>query len=254
MRKLGSRGHLQKKLDELEAELHHMLDERVDDSDDPMIEEMWKHIGKMKQTMSKGIKFDPSDLKYKHYENRPKQVSQAVMFCLMDVSGSMNENRKDLAKRFFMLLYWFLTSKYDHVDLVFIRHTDDAEEVDQQTFFYDTKSGGTTVLTAVQKAKEIIDARYSPNDWNIYVAQASDGDSFGHDAEETAAFITQKLLTVIRYMAYVEVDARASNLSALMKAYEGANFPSEQFGMRSVESKEDVFPALHGLFSKEITE
>lgn len=252
MRKFGSRGRLKNQLDELEKELRRMLDERVNDSDDQMIEEVWKHIGKMKNAVSKGIKFDPSDLRFKHFELRPKQVSQAVMFMIMDVSGSMDERRKELAKRFFMLLYWFLTSKYEHVVIVPIRHTSDAEEVDQETFFYDTKSGGTVVISAMKKAKEIIDARYSPSDWNSYVAQASDGDAFDNDATETAAFIDKHLFPLIRYMVYVEVGNGSSSLSELMKAYEKAKFPKDKFGMRPVESKEDVFPALHGLFKKEV--
>lgn len=251
MRKVGSRGRLKAQLDELEKELRRMLDERVNDSDDPLIEEMFTHIGKMKKTVARGIKFDPSDLRYKHFEQRPKQISQAVMFMLMDVSGSMDENRKDLAKRFFMLLYMFLTSKYEHVSIVPIRHTSDAEEVDQETFFYDTKSGGTVVVSAMKKTKEIIDARYAPKDWNIYVAQASDGDAFNSDGEETAAYIRSQLFPLIRYMVYVEVGNSSAHTSELMKAYEQAKFSAEQFGMQSVEHKEEVFPALHGLFKKE---
>lgn len=251
MRKFGSRGRLKTKLDDLEEELRRMLDERANDADDPMIEALFKQIGQMKKTVSRGVKFDPSDLRYKHFESRPKQISQAVMFMLMDVSGSMDEDRKDLAKRFFMLLYWFLTSKYEHVTIVPIRHTSDAEEVDQETFFYDTKSGGTVVLSAMEKTKEIIDERFPPNDWNIYVAQASDGDSFGADAVQTAAYIRKQLFPLIRYMAYVEVGNGSSSTSALMQAYEDAKFSHDQFGMRSVELKEDVFPALHGLFKKE---
>ena len=98
------------------------------------------------------------------------------MFCLMDVSGSMSEHMKDLAKRFYMLLYVFLTRRYRHVEIVFIRHTDKAEEVDEETFFRSPASGGTLVSSARGDARRVR-ARYRPADWNIYAAQASDGDN-----------------------------------------------------------------------------
>ena len=100
------------------------------------------------------------------------------MFCLMDVSGSMTEHMKDLAKRFFMLLYIFLKRRYKHVEVVFIRHTHEAQEVDEETFFHsprDRRHGG--VDRARGDARGSSTERYSPDDWNIYAAQASDGDN-----------------------------------------------------------------------------
>src|SRR3546814_4446512 len=88
---------------------------------------------------------DPIDLRYRRYEHHPKPIAQAVMFCLMDVSGSMTEHMKDLAKRFFALLHLFLSRCYEHVEVVFIHHTDRAAEVDEQTFFYSTVTGGTQI-------------------------------------------------------------------------------------------------------------
>ena len=126
------------------------------------------------------------------------------MFCLMDVSASMDEDKKDLAKRFFTLLYLFLTRKYGEVDLVFIRHTDDAEEVDEDTFFHDTRSGGTVVFSALDLADKIRAERYARG-WNVYVAQASDGDAFGADPARSARFLREKLLPATRYYAYLEL-------------------------------------------------
>src|SRR5260221_392999 len=101
----------------------------------------------------------------------PKTVAQAVMFCLMDVSSSMSEHMKDLAKRFYMLLYVFLTRRYRHVEIVFIRHTDRAEEVDEDTFFHGPESGGTLVSSALQAMHEIVRSRFRPADWKIYPNQ-----------------------------------------------------------------------------------
>ena len=99
---------------------------------------------------------DPVDIRYRRFESEPKPVAQAVMFCLMDVSGSMSEHMKDLAKRFYMLLYVFLTRRYRHVEIVFIRHTDRAEEVDEETFFRSPATGGTLVSSALEAMRDIV--------------------------------------------------------------------------------------------------
>ena len=125
---------------------------------------------------------DPIDVRYNRFERVPRPNTEAVMFCLMDVSGSMTEAMKDLAKRFFMLLHVFLIRRYRHVDIVFIRHTSTAEEVDEETFFYSRETGGTVVSTALEKMLEIARARYPTDRWNIYAAQASDGDNYGADS------------------------------------------------------------------------
>ena len=120
---------------------------------------------------------DPIDLRYRRFEPVSRPVAQAVMFCLMDVSGSMTEHMKDLAKRFYMLLYIFLTRRYKHVEIVFIRHTHEAKEVDEETFFNSPETGGTVVSSALREMQRIVEERYSPDAWNIYAAQASDGDN-----------------------------------------------------------------------------
>ena len=152
------------------------------------------------------------------------------MFCLMDVSASMDENKKDLAKRFFTLLYLFLTRKYGEVDLVFIRHTDDAEEVDEDTFFHDTRTGGTVVLSALELADRSASERYA-HGWNIYAAQASDGDAFGADPARSARFLRERLLPATRYYAYLELaDPRTyERVSTLWAEYERVAETDGQF-------------------------
>jgi hypothetical protein len=148
---------------------------------------------------------DPVDVRYRRLESNPKPIAKAVMFCLMDVSGSMNEHMKDLAKRFYSLLYLFLNRRYDHVDVVFIRHTHEAQEVDEQTFFYSRETGGTVVSTALFKMAEIIRERYPVSDWNIYAAQASDGDNTSSDNAVVLAQLRDAILPICQYYAYVEV-------------------------------------------------
>ena len=193
---------------------------------------------------------DDLDLRYRNRVSVAIPMARAVMFCLMDVSGSMDEGKKDLAKRFFTLLYLFLSRKYEHVDLVFIRHTDNAEEVDEQTFFYDPKSGGTIVLSALELMREIVEKRYPPSAWNVYAAQASDGDSFGADAGKSARFLAEHLLPATRYFAYIEVpDSQEARKSSLWAEYEQKLAP--HFVMRRICDRGEIYPVFHDLFKKE---
>lgn len=193
------------------------------------------------------------DLRFRARVVVPDPTVKAVMFCLMDVSASMNEEKKDLAKRFFTLLYLFLTRKYEAVEVVFLRHTDDAEEVDEETFFYDTKSGGTVVLSALKLMDEIIQKRYADGSWNIYGAQASDGDAFGHDPREAAAHLITEILPRTRYFAYIETpDGIGSMPSSLWASY--STISSDAFAMRQVTSRAEIYPVFAGLFRKQTTQ
>ncbi|HEX3505265.1 MAG TPA: YeaH/YhbH family protein [Xanthobacteraceae bacterium] len=199
---------------------------------------------------------DPIDIRYRRFETTPKPIAQAVMFCLMDVSGSMSEHMKDLAKRFYMLLYVFLKRRYRYVEIVFIRHTDRAEEVDEQTFFHDPASGGTLVSSALQAMHEIVRARYRPADWNIYAAQASDGDNSYSDSELTGRLLTELILPVTQFFAYLEVGEAGSgasegSASSLWALYERLRSQGATLSMRKVRERSEIFPVFHDLFSRQ---
>ena len=195
---------------------------------------------------------DEPDLRYRNRVMRPEPVSRAVMFCLMDVSASMDEEKKDLAKRFFTLLYLFLTRKYQEVDLVFIRHTDDAEEVDENTFFHDTRTGGTVVLSALELAEKIRHDRYARG-WNVYAAQASDGDAFGADPARSARFLREKLLPATRYYTYLELSApdESHHASSLWSEYGRVAEATGNFAMRRASQRSEIYPVFRDLFRKE---
>ena len=198
---------------------------------------------------------DPIDVRYRRFENVPKPIAQAVMFCLMDVSGSMSEHMKDLAKRFYMLLYIFLTRRYRHVEIVFIRHTDRAEEVDEQTFFHSPATGGTVVSSAFETMKGIVAARYRPQDWNIYAAQASDGDNSYGDGEITAQLLRDSILPVTQYFAYLEVGdedepRHGGSNSSLWGAYENLRAEGQPLAMRKVNARGEIFPVFRELFQR----
>jgi uncharacterized protein len=198
---------------------------------------------------------DPIDIRYRRFETVPKPVTQAVMFCLMDVSGSMSEHMKDLAKRFYMLLYVFLNRRYRHVEIVFIRHTDRAEEVDEDTFFHGPASGGTLVSSALKEMHDIVRARFRPADWNIYAAQASDGDNSHADAEEVSRLLTGMILPVSQFFAYLEVgEANGSSFempdSSLWTLYQRLHDSGAPLSMRKVTSRSEIFPVFRDLFHR----
>jgi uncharacterized sporulation protein YeaH/YhbH (DUF444 family) len=198
---------------------------------------------------------DPIDIRYRRFESVPKPVAQAVMFCLMDVSGSMSEHMKDLAKRFYMLLYVFLTRRYRHVEIVFIRHTDRAEEVDENTFFHGPASGGTLVSSALQAMHDIVRSRFRPADWNIYAAQASDGDNSHSDGEVVSRLLTEMILPVSQFFAYLEVgEAGGSTFdmsdSSLWTLYQRLRAAGAPLSMRKVRDRSEIFPVFHDLFQR----
>ena len=195
---------------------------------------------------------DPIDIRYRRFEATPRPIAQAVMFCLMDVSGSMTEHMKDVAKRFFMLLYVFLKRRYEHVDVVFIRHTDEAKEVDEDTFFHSRETGGTRVSTAFREMMRVLEERYPLDSWNIYAAQASDGDNERADNAETVELLRNHVLPVCQYFAYIEVGEpdRETGMSSLWKNYE--NLGDEAPAMRRVSTRQEIYPVFRELFQRQI--
>jgi uncharacterized sporulation protein YeaH/YhbH (DUF444 family) len=191
---------------------------------------------------------DPIDLRYRSRIKVPVPTSKAVMFCLMDVSGSMDEARKELSKRFFILLYLFLTRHYEKIDLVFIRHHTQAQEVDEQNFFHARETGGTVVSSALVLMEEIIKARYDPAQWNIYGAQASDGDNWHHDSGRCREILSEKILPLVRYFAYVQVAEEEQNL---WDEYTQLQAAHRHFAMRKAVQASEIYPVFRDLFKKE---
>ncbi|MCK9993106.1 MAG: uncharacterized protein Dbin4_01626 [Alphaproteobacteria bacterium] len=205
---------------------------------------------------------DPVDIRYNRYEPRPNPNTKAVMFCLMDVSGSMGEREKDLAKRFFMLLHLFLERRYKRIEVVFIRHTHHAEEVDEQTFFYSPETGGTVVSTALVEMQRIIKERFPTGEWNIYAAQASDGENFSGDSERCHDLMVKEIMPMVQYYAYIEIlderefdifqDARSG--AALWRAYGEVADAWKNFAMKRIAKPGDIYPVFRELFSHKARE
>jgi uncharacterized sporulation protein YeaH/YhbH (DUF444 family) len=231
------------------------LEEELAGCDEARRAELMAEIDALKSKLRRIPFIDPIDIRYRRFETTPKPVAQAVMFCLMDVSGSMTEHMKDLAKRFYMLLYVFLKRRYRHVEIVFIRHTDRAEEVDEETFFHGPASGGTQVSSALQAMHEIVRSRFRPADWNIYAAQASDGDNTSSDDAGVSRLLTEMILPVSQYFAYLEVsDAGGSTFekldSSLWTLYQRLRTDGASLSMRKVSDRSEIFPVFHDLFHR----
>lgn len=216
---------------------------------------------RLKQRMKAIPWLDPVDLRYRRYEEKPVPISKAVIFCMLDVSGSMTEEYKDFAKRFFLLTHLFISRQYEHVEIVFVRHTDEAEEVDERTFFYDQKNGGTVVSSGLRKIVEIQRARFPVHEYNIYVASASDGDNFSSDNEVCRKIIEEQILPVVQFMIYIEVGRRnADGLytffgirdgnSGLWTLYETLSEAYTKLMAKRITAIEDVYPVFREIFGK----
>ena len=202
---------------------------------------------------------DPIDVRYARHERVKLPASDAVMFCLMDVSGSMTEHMKGLAKRFFMLLHLFLERKYERVHVVFIRHTERAQEVDEDTFFRSRETGGTIVSSALAEMLRVQSERFPPSAFNIYVAQASDGDNLHADTGAVAELMG-RILPLVRYFAYVETGQGEEERFGISRGLETslwgtyraiADNRAPQLAMRKLSELRDVWGVFAELFSKE---
>ena len=212
------------------------------------VDELAAEIAHLRGRVERIPYLDPIDLRYRSRIKVPVPTSKAVMFCLMDVSGSMDEGRKELSKRFFILLYLFLTRHYEKIDLVFIRHHTQAQEVDEENFFHARETGGTVVSSALVLMEEIIRARFNPSEWNIYGAQASDGDNWHHDSGRCRELLSEKILPLVRYFAYVQVAEEEQNL---WEEYTQLQSAHKHFAMKKATSADQIYPVFRDLFKKE---
>ena len=236
-----------KRLREAEAELEQLLATAFED--DHRVIALRKEIHHLRTRLHAIPFIDPIDLRYSNRIKVPKPSSQAVMFCVMDVSGSMDQAKKDAAKRFFILLYLFLERAYEKIDVVFIRHHTQATEVDENEFFNSRESGGTVVSSALHLLGKIMHERYSSADWNIYVAQASDGDNWDNDSVTCRELLVNTIMPAVQYYAYVEItDGEPQNLW-----HEYTQIPDihPHFALQKIESPADIYPVFRELFKKQ---
>lgn len=250
---LGRRLALRKPVDKKIFDLEQLIAE----SDNPEL--LLEEIEKLRKKKASIPFVDPMDLRYRRFDKNPVPNSQAVMFCLMDVSGSMGQTEKEIAKRFYLLLYLFLERQYEKVQIVFVRHTEDAKEVDENEFFNSQESGGTIVSSGLALVNNIIKERYPLEVWNIYVVQASDGDNYSSD-NSACSELLRELLPTVQYYVYAEVR-NYDNLrevflinprsSGLWEVMHNITSEFEQLVSVRINTVDDVVPVFRAVFAKE---
>jgi len=247
-RRIAVGGRSRRRLQEAEQELLALLEKHTPE-DAPQVISLRRELHHLRTRLLAIPFLDPIDLRYSNRIKVPKPSSQAVMFCIMDVSGSMDEAKKDTAKRFFILLYLFLKRAYDRIDVVFIRHHTQAAEVDEDEFFNSRESGGTVVSSALHLLIKIMHERYASSDWNAYVAQASDGDNWDNDSVTCRDLLSSAVMQAVQYFAYVEItDGEPQNL---WQEYAQIAEQYSHFAMQKIESPADIYPVFRELFKKQ---
>jgi sporulation protein YhbH len=200
--------------------------------------------------------FHESDLRYKHIAPVTKENTAAVVFFVMDVSGSMTKSKKFLARSFFFLLYQFLNHKYSSIDVVFVSHTADANEVNEEQFFTQMPNGGTMVSSGLKKVEEIIEKRYHPNNWNIYTFYCGDGDNFSIDNKECLQAF-KRLKEINQVMCYTEIgqlhDYREYNMFSgsepVKRLWDWTKLVEDKnFKRIRLEQHKDIWPSFKKLF------
>ena len=246
-RRIALTGKSKEKLKALEAELAALRSHP--DEHKAQIQALEEQITALKKRVKHIPWIDEFDLKYNQYLKQPNPSSSAVMFCLMDVSGSMSQMHKDIAKRFYILLYLFLKRNYRKIDVVFIRHHTSAKEVDEQEFFYSRETGGTIVSSALKLMDEIMRDRYPTSDWNIYAAQASDGDNWNDDSPLCKKLLQEKILPYVQYYSYIEITPHEHQ----MLWHEMERLQSEfedSFAMQQITDAAEIYPVFRELFQR----
>jgi sporulation protein YhbH len=202
----------------------------------------------------KRFMFHEDDLVYRHFKQSLRECSNAVIFFLMDISGSMTQEKKFLARSFYFLLYHFIRSKYQHTEIVFIAHDTAAYEVNEEQFFTRGESGGTMVSSALNLSLDVISKRYHPNSWNIYAFQCSDGDNWANDNEKTIQ-VMEKLKSISQLVGYCEICSSAAawggSTGVLSKVY--LPLVDKKFKSVEIKKKADIWPAFKKLFGKSVS-
>ncbi len=248
-RRVAIGGPYAARLRRLQAELESALDQVPPDAEE--VDRLQREIACLKAQREAIPFIDPFDLRYSNRIRVPQPSTQAVMFCLMDVSGSMDEGKKQMAKRFFMLLYLFLNRNYEHIEVVFIRHHTSAEEVDEDNFFHSRETGGTIVSSALKLMVQIISERYSSHAWNIYGAQASDGDNWNDDSPVCRKLLAESILPLVQYFAYIEItEGEPQNLWHEYQALAGSQ--GGLFAQQRIAGPADIYPVFRELFRKRL--
>ncbi len=200
------------------------------------------HVKRMQTTVNVN-----TDGRFRNFSYKPTPQTRAVMFCLMDVSGSMSQSRKDIAKRFYILLYLFLKMRYESVEIVYISYHTVAKRVEEEEFFYGQETGGTIASSGLKLMNEIQKAEYPASEWNVYAAQASDGDNYREDSATCRDIVDEMLNSTVRYFVYMEIEA--PNPQHLWRHYEALSSENDLLFMGRITKVSEIYPTFRDAFT-----
>lgn len=253
-KKRKEKRRLEQEQEDLQEELKHVTDAQREQEINDRLSEIDEELVVLERKLRSIPFIDDIDIQYRRDEEFPVPITQAVMFCLMDVSGSMTQWDKEVAKRFFLLLYLFMNRNYQRVEIVFVRHTHEAAEVDENEFFYSKETGGTKVSAGLDLINQIVKDRFPISEWNLYCCHASDGDNWEDDENDALNLMNSAIMPMMQYFAYVEIvdesKGGATENSNLWQIYEAVTSEFSNIGMTSVRSLGDIFQVFRGLFKR----
>ena len=211
-----------------------------------------KRVGTHDEDEDERFPFHKNDLRYRHIRPVIKETSSAVIFFIMDISGSMGQQKKFLARSFFFLLYQFIRYRYESVDLVFIAHDTQAYEVSEQQFFTRGQGGGTIVSSALEMVLEVIEKRYNPEAWNIYAFHCSDGDNWPSDMDKSI-HLSERIRDLSQMYCYSQIVPEEDSVRWVRddeSTLAGAYIPLERpnFKIVKIQKNSDIWPAFKTLF------
>lgn len=211
-----------------------------------------KRIGTYDEEEDERFPFHKDDLRYRHIKPVIKETSSAVIFFVMDISGSMGQGKKFLARSFFFLLYQFIRYRYENVELVFIAHDTHAYEVNEQQFFTRGQGGGTIVSSALEMLLDVVEKRYNPAAWNIYAFHCSDGDNWPSDMEKSAQ-LSEQIRDISQMYCYSQIVPEEDRMRWLREedatlAGNYAHLESQNFKIVNIQKSSDIWPAFKELF------
>jgi sporulation protein YhbH len=202
-----------------------------------------------KQEERERFPFKEDDLRFFHLRKDIRRESNAVVICIMDTSGSMDNTKKFLARSFFFILYQFIRMKYNNVEVKFISHSTIAKVVTEVEFFHKVESGGTCISSGLKKALEVIEENYNPAYWNVYAFSVSDGDNWYEDNEHALKYGRQ-LSEICNLFGYSEImpSSYSSGLKEIFEKYMNKN----NFTSVTINEKQDVWKSLKKILNREL--
>ena len=211
-----------------------------------------KEAVKRRAIQSNPIPFTDDDLRFRQLARRPQPLTQAAVIFVLDVSSSMDDASRQLAKSFFFWALQGIRRQHSRIETAFIGHTVNAWEFSEEEFFAVRATGGTEASRAFALSLDVIKERFDPSQYNVYLFYASDGDNFAADREASRERLNS-LASVCNFLGYVETTRRSSDrlnteMGRLFKELSEGDTPADSYALGA---QEDVWNAIRRFFTQQ---